>query len=121
MKKITILILLTLISNISNAKNDTINFNFSNIIDIVETKDHNYIIEYDDPDVFDYTSIAEQNKETIIKDYICIYVNNIDLFNTFLNSYYEYINLKNYKDKAIINKQYKILELNNNYFYLIPV
>lgn len=121
MKRIIPLILLTLISVISNATNDTINFSFSNIIDIIETTDHNYIIEYNDPDVFDYTSIAEQNKETVVKDYICIHINNIALFNTFLNSYYEYINLKNYKDKAIINKQYKIIEYNKHNYYLIKL
>lgn len=121
MKKLIILILIMLISVVSNATNDTINFSFSNIVDIVKTKSNDYIIEYDDPDCFDYETIMEQNGDDVIKDYISIYINNIDLFNDFLNNYYEYINLKNYKDKSSINKKYKIIEYSKNKFYLTKV
>lgn len=118
MKKIILLILMTLISVISNATNDTINFSFGNVIDIVKTKSNDYVIEYDDPDCFDYETIMEQNGDNINVDYVSIYVNNIDLFNDFLNDYYKYINLKDYKNKSNINKHYKIVEYSNNKFYL---
>ena len=70
MKKITVLILIMLISVVSNATNDTINFSFSNIVDIVKTKTNDYVIEYDDPDCFDYETIMEQNGDNISVDYL---------------------------------------------------
>lgn len=118
MKKITVLILMMLISIISNASNDTINFSFNNIVDIVITKSNDYVIEYDDPDCFDYETIMEQNEDNINIDYVSIYVNNIDLFNNFLNDYNKYISLKDYKTKSNINKHYKIVEYSKNKFYL---
>lgn len=121
MKKIIVLILIILISVVSNATNDTINFSFGNIVDIVKTKTNDYVIEYDDPDCFDYETIMEQNGDNINVDYVSIYVNDIDLFNDFLNDYHKYISLKDYKNKSSINRNYKIIEYSKNKFYLTKV
>lgn len=121
MKKIIVLILIMLISVVSKASNDTINFSFSNIVDIVKTKTNNYVIEYDDPDCFDYERIMEQNGDNINVDYISIYVNDINLFKDFLNDYYKYKSLKDYKNKSNINRNYKIIEYSKNKFYLTKV
>lgn len=90
---------------------DTLLFDMSCIDTIIYSEDDNiFYIEYNDPDAFDYETLAYLTGRTKwYGNYIVIDVND-DLIPELMDNKYQYINSNDYIFRDSINNSYRIIE-----------
>lgn len=101
---------------VESSKEYEIIFDFANIDSVVYYDDDDAMgIHYDDPDVFDYETLAfVTDRDNWYGEYVFIDIPDT-LITEFLNDYHKYLISKNWKDKENLNINYTIVEENIKY------
>ena len=103
----------SLVSKIKSEKTYEILFDFSNIDTIVYLEDDGvYVLHYNDPDVFDYQTLADiTNRYSWYGDYVAVDIEEEEeMLSDFFYDYVNWKNAKSFKERDRLNDKYIIVE-----------